>query len=221
MKLSPVHVGAPPPCTWVHPKYPSEVPRAPTGRSAARPKNEGVRSTSKASSAPPHEAVASTPTQVREKSKRPNPPPFKLPDLSIWNATDEEARPHIEAMRETARKARKGWPPDVILASTDVKASAHLAAMRDIATKHKTSPVSAPEGEAPSFQLDPDLEARFAEQDRLLHVSKDEPLRPPPRPLAVGCPHCGHERMMGGSCNECGYDDGTGFSPNPDLDGGL
>ena len=63
------------------------------------------------------------------------------------------------------------------------------------------------------------LEARFEAQDRLRQEQRAK--RTPPAPSAVGCPDCGYGRMIGGSCEQCGYDDGTDFSPNPDYSHGL
>lgn len=150
--------------------------------------------------------------------------PLKGSPIPSHDAATTEAPASASALRGLrarwqATVDKTTWPPDVILASTDVKASNYLGVMRDLATKHKARPISAPEGEAPSFQLDPDLEARFAEQDRLLHEQKAEPKPPPPTP-AVGCSHCGHDRLMGGTCDQCGYDDGSGFSPSPDFNAG-
>ena len=71
-----------------------------------------------------------------------------------------------------------------------------------------------------SFNLDTDLEARFVEQDRLLHEREAQIHRPPPTPTATGCPECGHDRIIGGSCDQCGYDDGTGFQPSADYNNG-
>ena len=125
----------------------------------------------------------------------------------------------------------KGSPlPSTQAATTEEPAGADVlrairqqfTAARAKSTKHKGSkrPVSAPEADdAPTFKLDPDLEARFEEQDRLLHEHKAK--TPPPPTPAVGCPDCGHDRLMGGSCDQCGYDDGTHFSPNPDKNEGL
>ena len=34
--------------------------------------------------------------------------------------------------------------------------------------------------------------------------------------VSLGCPACGHDRIMGGSCDQCGHDCGTGFRPSAD-----
>ena len=177
-KLSPRTPGSAPPGHQDPPKYPSEVPRAPTGRSAARPKNEGVRSTSTASSAPPHEAVASTPAEVREKSKRPNPPPFRLPDLSIWNATKDEAKQHIDAMREIARKARNGRQ------SSD-KLPEPSADRREAALK------------------------TFADFDATMDIEREIERLPKKSVVSDRAEDCLHERVTGGLCELCGFDDGS------------
>ena len=73
-----------------------------------------------------------------------------------------------------------------------------------------------------TFNLDPDLEARFVEQDRLYHAGEKGVALSldTPQIYRGGCPQCGHERMMGGSCHECGYDDQTGFRPSADCNKG-
>ena len=102
--------------------------------------------------------------------------------------------------------------------ATQAKAKASRPITSPVKRTAKQAAVPEP-GEAPSFKLNPDLEARFEEQDRLRQEQRAK--RTPPAPSAVGCPDCGYDRMMGGSCEQCGYDDGTDFSPNPDYSHGL
>ena len=105
--------------------------------------------------------------------------------------------------------------------ATQAKAKASRPITSPVKRTAKQAAVPEPDPSAPStFTLDPDLEARFEEQDRLRQEQRAK-RTPPPAPSAVGCPHCGHDRMSGGSCNACGYEDGTGFSPNPDYNAGL
>ena len=144
--------------------------------------------------------------------------------------------------RVTREAAPKGSPMPSQAATDTTDGPASASALRDLRAQFKatqakakasrpiTSPVKRtakqaavpePDPSAPStFTLDPDLEARFEEQDRLRQEQRAK-RTPPPAPSAVGCPHCGHDRMSGGSCNACGYEDGTGFSPNPDYNAGL
>ena len=35
-----------------------------------------------------------------------------------------------------------------------------------------------------------------------------------------GCPQCASDRLIGGSCHDCGYDDGTGPVPSADYNQG-
>ena len=187
----PRHVGASPPGTWVPPKWSVEVPRAPTGRSAARSNNGVVRSTRTAASAPPLEAVASTPSPVTERGKRPNPPPFYLPDPPIIGlASADEVRPHIEAMREIARKARNG--------------------------RQTSDELPEPTAERRAAAL-----KTFADFDATMDLEREIERLPKKSVASVVVEDCLHERMMGGSCDQCGFDDGTDFSPSPDQNRGL
>ena len=102
--------------------------------------------------------------------------------------------------------------------ATQAKAKASRPITSPVKRTAKQAAVPEP-GEAPSFKLNPDLEARFEAQDRLREEQRAK--RTPPAPSAVGCPDCGYGRMIGGSCEQCGYDDGTDFSPNPDYSHGL
>ena len=86
-------------------------------------------------------------------------------------------------------------------------------------TRHTEQPAAVVEiPEKPSFTLDPDTEALFEEQDRRRQEQRAK-RTPAPSP-ANGCPDCGHDRLMGGSCDQCGYDDSTGLGPSPDFNGG-
>ena len=90
--------------------------------------------------------------------------------------------------------------------------------MREIVQRITTITTEQARHQPTSFNLDKDLEARFAEQDRLLHERLAErPSRQPATPITIGCPQCGHDRLMGGSCDQCGYDDGTSFQPSADY----
>ena len=66
-------------------------------------------------------------------------------------------------------------------------------------------------------------EALFNERDRLLNLERAARFNArgtaPARPTS-GCPQCGHNRIIGGSCDQCGYDDGTGPQPNADFNQG-
>ena len=121
----------------------------------------------------------------------------------------------------TTAAPMKGSPapslsPLTVLATPD-QIQPHIEAMRQIA-QTTTSPTEP--AQLSSFNLDTDLEARFVEQDRLLHEREAQIHRPPPTPTATGCPECGHDRIIGGSCDQCGYDDGTGFQPSADYNNG-
>ena len=109
---------------------------------------------------------------------------------------------------------KKPWPLFVV--ATPDQAQPHIDAMLEIIERSKAKDTSPTE--ASTFNLDPELEARMVEQDRLHHEGKKGvafSLDIPPI-YRGGCPQCGHDRMMCGSCNECGYDDGTGFTPSAD-----
>ena len=110
-------------------------------------------------------------------------------------------------------------PPLTVVARPD-QSQPHIDAMREIVQRNTAADTSPTE--ASTFNLDPDTEARFVEQDRLHHEGEKGvalSLDIPPI-YRGGCPHCGHDRMMGGSCNECGYDDQTGFRPSADCNKG-
>ena len=110
-------------------------------------------------------------------------------------------------------------PPLTVVARPD-QSQPHIDAMREIVQRNTAADTSPTE--ASTFNLDPDTEARFVEQDRLHHEGEKRvafSLDIPPIYWG-GCPHCGHDRMMGGSCNECGYDDQTGFRPSADCNKG-
>ena len=114
-------------------------------------------------------------------------------------------------------------PPIYGLASA-AEAQPHIDAMRAaIAERAAKAKIPEPDPSAPStFTLDPDLEARFEEEDRQLHERlANQPARQPAPTASIGCPKCGHHRLMGGSCDQCGHDDGTGFSPNSDYNHSL
>ena len=112
-------------------------------------------------------------------------------------------------------------PPLTVVARPD-QAQQHIDAMREI-VQRTTAKDTSSTTEASTFNLDPDLEARMVEQDRLHHegekgVALSLDTHPTYRGgVTGGDPNCGHDRMMGGSCDQCGYDDGTGFRPSADL----
>ena len=121
----------------------------------------------------------------------------------------------------TTAAPKKGSPvpspsPLIVVATTD-QAKPYVEAMREVAQKTTTSKTEP--SQPSSFSLDPDLEARFAEQDRLIHEREAHLHLPRPKPTD-GCPQCGHNRLMGGSCDQCGHDDGTGFQPSADYSNG-
>ena len=110
-------------------------------------------------------------------------------------------------------------PPLTVVARPD-QSQPHIDAMREIVQRNTAADTSPTE--ASTFNLDPDTEARFVEQDRLHHEGEKGvalSLDIPPI-YRGGCPHCGHDRMMGGSCHECGYDNGNGFTPSADFNAG-
>ena len=124
--------------------------------------------------------------------------PASSPGPLIVLPTAEQIEPHIEAMREIVQRA----------------------------TETTSTTEDQPAHQPSSFKLDPDTEARMFEADRLLHESTEAlgfpavgSLAPPPKPTG-GCPQCGNQRLMGGSCDQCGHDDGTGFRPSADYNAG-
>ena len=110
-------------------------------------------------------------------------------------------------------------PSPLIVVATPQTAEPYMQAMREIVQRTTGSTTTTTEDELPSsFTLDPVIEARLAERDRLLHGREEHPL-PPPKQKA-GCTQCGNQRLMGGSCDNCGHDDGTGFQPSADYNHG-
>ena len=120
-------------------------------------------------------------------------------------------------------------PSPLIVLPTAEQIEPHIEAMREIvqrATETTSTTEDQPAHQPSSFKLDPDTEARMFEADRLLHESTEAlgfpavgSLGPPPKPTG-GCPQCGNQRLMGGSCDQCGHDDGTGFRPSADYNAG-
>ena len=120
-------------------------------------------------------------------------------------------------------------PSPLIVLPTAEQIEPHIEAMREIvqrATETTSTTEDQPAHQPSSFKLDPDTEARMFEADRLLHESTEAlgfpavgSLAPPPKPTG-GCPQCGNQRLMGGSCDQCGHDDGTGFRPSADYNAG-
>ena len=148
------------------------------------------RSPSRASARPCEKGVKSGSRPVTTAAPLKGSPVPSPSPLTVV-ATPETARPYIEAMREIAKR--------ITTSTTEPSQPSH-------------------------FNLDPDLEARFVEQDRQLHdlptTGKIGPSRQPATPTTIGCPQCGHDRLMGGSCDQCGYDDGTSFQPSADYSNG-
>ena len=140
---------------------------------------------------------------------------------SEFQASGRVPPTYVRTPPVTKASPLKGSPapspcPLTVLATPD-QIQPHIEAMRQIAQR-TTSPTEP--AQLSSFNLDTDLEARFVEQDRLLHEREAQIHRPPPTPTATGCPECGHDRIIGGSCDQCGYDDGTGFQPSADYNNG-
>ena len=63
-----------------------------------------------------------------------------------------------------------------------------------------------------------DQEALFAEQDRQLQQQRQAAFTPTADRLTENT--CPHDRIIGGSCHDCGYDDGTGPVPSADFNNG-
>ena len=118
-----------------------------------------------------------------------SPPRLNKQEQPVVLATPAEATPHVEAMRIIAQQATAERTPTV---TTD----------HDL-THGQQLPIS------------DEQEALFKEQDRELQQLR-EAKRPTPR-RSPCCPQCGHNRIIGGSCHECGYDDGTGPQPSADY----
>ena len=147
-----------------------------------------------------------------------------------------QARPGVQRIKSGSRPVTTTAPlkgssvPSLIGLASAAEAQPHIDAMRAAIAQRAAKRLpcagtsfSPPDPSAPStFTLDPALEARFEEEDRLLHERlAHQPARQPAPPAATGCPACGHDLLMGGSCDQCGHDDGTGFSPSPDYNAGL
>ena len=88
----------------------------------------------------------------------------------------------------------------------------HIDAMREVVQRLTATDTSSTT-EASTFNLNPELEARMVEQDRLYHegekgVALSLDTLPP---------------YLGGvpGVDQCGYDDGTGFTPSADQNQGL
>ena len=90
--------------------------------------------------------------------------------------------------------------------------------MREIV--QRTTAKDASPTEASTFNLDPDLEARMVEQDRLHHEGEKgvaPSLQQSPEHGGFSldgytggtpdsCPRCGHDRIYAGGCENCGAD---------------
>ena len=128
-------------------------------------------------------------------------------------------QPPLASRAAEAVPAKKPGPLFVV--ATPSQAQPHIDAMLELIERSKakvTSPI-----ESSTFNLDPDTEARMAEQDRRHHAGEKGVALSldTPTPSRGGVQKCGHDRMMGGSCHECGYDDGTGFTPSADQNQGV
>ena len=136
-----------------------------------------------------------------------------------------QARPCVKGVESGSRPVTtaaplKGSPipsprRSITVLATPDEAQTHMQVMREI-VQRTTGTTTTTEDDQPShFNLDPDTEARLAEQDRLLHkltsAEQFSPSRQPATPTTIGCAQCGHNRLMGGCCDQCGHDDGTGF----------
>ena len=108
-------------------------------------------------------------------------------------------------------------PSPLIVVPTPEQIEPYIEAMREVAQKITTR--NTEPAQPSSFNIDPDIEARLAERDQLLHEQETRLPLPAPTPRE-GCSQCGHNRLMGGSCDQCGHDDGTGFQPSADYSNG-
>ena len=106
-------------------------------------------------------------------------------------ATAEEAQPHVEAMRIIAQKA---------------------------ATRTPTITTDADLAHGQQLPISDEQEALFAEQDRQLQQQRKAAFTPRAEHLTENT--CPHDRIIGGSCHTCGYDDGTGPVPSADYNAG-
>ena len=118
--------------------------------------------------------------------------PVPSPSPLTVLATPEQIQPYMDAMRETTQKATAERTPTI------------------------TTDADHAQGHQPTHS--DEQEALFQEHDRQLQQQR-EAKRPTLR-RSPGCPECGHNRLIGGSCHDCGYDDGTGFQPSADYNNG-
>ena len=105
-------------------------------------------------------------------------------------ATAEQAQPHVEAMRRIAQKAATRTPT---ITNDDDRAHGHQPTHSE------------------------EQEAIFQEHDRQLQQQRQAAFTPTADHLTESCPH---DRIIGGSCHTCGYDDGTGPVPSADHNNG-
>ena len=128
------------------------------------------------------------------------------------NATrlEEEETPSPVTQPPLASRAAEAVPSKkhdptkkLFVVARPEQAAKHIEDMRAIV--QRTTAKDASTTEASTFNIDPDLEARMVEQDRLLHegekgvaLSLDTP------PAYMG--ECPHDRARGGFCEACGDD---------------
>ena len=134
----------------------------------------------------------------------------------------------VEAVTTAAPK--KGSPvpspgPLFVVATPD-QAQPHIDAMLAfIAQRAAAAKASSPDPSTPStFKLDPDIEARFEAQDRLYHEGEEQPSPQPAIPKkGVALSLDTLPPYLGGvpGVDQCGYDDGKGFTPSADQNQGL
>ena len=141
------------------------------------------------------EETSSPVTQPPLASRAAEDVPAKKPGPLFVVATPDQAQPHIDAM------------------------------LAFIAQRAAAAKASSPDPSTPStFKLDPDIEARFEAQDRLYHEGEEQPSPQPAIPKkGVALSLDTLPPYLGGvpGVDQCGYDDGTFFTPSADQNQGL
>ena len=114
----------------------------------------------------------------------------------------------------------KGSPAPFVVLATAEEAQTHVEAMRKIADQANTT-ATTPDDDVDDAPKPPthsdEQEALFAAQDRQLQQQRKAAFTPTADHLTESCPH---GRIIGGSCHDCGYDDGTGPVPSADYNQG-
>ena len=196
---TPMQPIAPPPCNPLHPKWSGKCSEALSGRSAAYSKN-GVVRTPKSGKRTPLK-VASPPSHSR--------------------VTPKDLRPGISIVQPTV---------DPVAVESALSETADRLGLRrgvqtqkpTLAATKKPLPDPTPEQVAAARATFEAFDATMDVEREILNLPKKGgglPLNMAPRHRG-GCPNCGHDRMMGGSCNECGHEDGTEFRPSADFNAG-